>query len=41
VKGAIKNSGNVEDALARLESEITTEPGRRAFHSAVKRLRER
>jgi len=38
VKGAVKRSGRLEDAIAKLEAEIPTETGKRAFHSAVKHL---
>jgi serine/threonine protein kinase len=38
VKAAMKRSGRLEDAIAKLEAEIPTESGRRAFMSAVRRF---
>ncbi|HEV2607633.1 MAG TPA: serine/threonine-protein kinase [Xanthomonadaceae bacterium] len=38
VKSAVKRSGRLEDAIAKLEAEIPTEAGRRIFSTAVKRL---
>jgi serine/threonine-protein kinase len=38
VKGAVKKSGRLEDAIAKLEAEIPTEAGRLMFSTAVKKL---